>query len=212
MARINGALPDYELEDRIVVTGPAQLRAMSDPLRGTILDLLLERAATVTELAAALGRPKSTVAHHVKVLLDAGLLKVVRTRRVRAIEERFYGRTARLFAMGWIAPEHRSPPPWTSYLADAAAESEQAYLDDTMWANIRHARISRDRAREFWRRAEALVREFSELPREGETVFGFIAALYPTDHPALPEPTDAEAAAPGSGAAASRRSAGQQDS
>jgi hypothetical protein len=143
----------------------------------------------------------------VKVLFDAGLLKVVRTRRVRAIEERFYGRTARLFAMGWIAPADQSPPPWTSYLADAAAESEQAYLDDTMWATIRHARISRDRAGEFWRRAEALVREFSELPREGGTVFGFIAALYPTDHPALPE-----AAEPGDGATAPGGSAGQQDS
>jgi predicted transcriptional regulator len=28
--------------------------------------------ATVGELAAAVGRPKSTVAHHVKVLVDAG--------------------------------------------------------------------------------------------------------------------------------------------
>ena len=31
------------------------------------------------------------------MLADAGLLQVVRTRRVRAIEERFYGRTARMF-------------------------------------------------------------------------------------------------------------------
>src|SRR3954469_3255427 len=69
----------------------------SHPLRTTILGLLHERAATVTELAVALGRPKSTVAHHVKVLAEAGLVRVVRTRRVRAIEERFYGRTARMF-------------------------------------------------------------------------------------------------------------------
>src|SRR5207302_7541521 len=90
-------LPDYELADEIVITAPAQLRAIADPLRDTILDLLHERAATVTELAAAVGRPKSTVAHHVNVLVDAGLVRVVRTRRVRAIEERFYGRTARMF-------------------------------------------------------------------------------------------------------------------
>ena len=81
----NNSLPDYELVDQIVVTAPAQLRAMADPLRATILDLLLERAATVAELAAAVKRPKSTVAHHVNVLVDAGMLRVVRTRRVRAI-------------------------------------------------------------------------------------------------------------------------------
>lgn len=66
-------------------------------MRTTILGLLRERAATVAELAEAVERPTSTVAHHVKVLVDAGLLQVVRTRRVRAVEERFYGRTARMF-------------------------------------------------------------------------------------------------------------------
>ena len=71
------------------------MKALGDPLRSTILDLVLERAMTVTELADALRRPKGTVAYHVDVLVDAGLLQVVRTRKVRAVEERFYGRTAR---------------------------------------------------------------------------------------------------------------------
>lgn len=183
---ING-VPDYELEERAVVTSPKELRAMADPLRSTLLDLLLERAATVTELAAAVGRPKSTVAHHVKVLLDAGMLKVVRTRKVRAIEERFYGRTARVFYIGVVPLEQVTPPPWTNYLADAAVESDAAYHADTMWALHRHARIARPRAREFWERVGALVAEFSQLPREGDTVFGFVVGLYPTDFPTLPE-------------------------
>ena len=89
--------PDYELVDRMALTAPAQVKAIGHPLRTTILQLLHERAATVTELAAAVERPKSTVAHHVDVLTRNGLLQVVRTRKVRAIEERFYGRTARMF-------------------------------------------------------------------------------------------------------------------
>src|SRR3954452_5593813 len=100
---INGdppRFPDYDLADRAVVTSQRELRALSDPLRSALLELVLERAATVTELATAVGRPKSTVAHHVKVLLDAGILQVVRTRKVRAIEERFYGRAARMFFVG----------------------------------------------------------------------------------------------------------------
>src|SRR5919205_4028734 len=92
--------PDYDLADRIALTTPAQVKAIGHPLRTTILGLLHERAATVSELAVALERPKSTVAHHVKVLAEAGLVQVVRTRRVRAIEERFYGRTARMFYVG----------------------------------------------------------------------------------------------------------------
>jgi len=99
---ISDAIPDYELADQLVVRAPAQLRALADPLRATILDLLLERAATVAELAAAVGRPKSTVAHHVTVLVGAEMLRVVRTRRVRAIDERYYGRTARVFSVGVV--------------------------------------------------------------------------------------------------------------
>ncbi len=36
-------------------------------------------------------------------------------------------------------------------------------------------------------RVEALIREFTQLPRSGDTVYGFAAGLYPTDHPTLPE-------------------------
>lgn len=183
---ING-LPDYELEERRVVTSAREIKALAEPLRATLLELLLERAASVTELAAAVERPKSTVAHHVRVLLEADLVRVVRTRRVRAIDERFYGRTARVFPMGVLAAEVVDPPPWNHPFADAAAESQAAYLADTMWANGRHARISRERAREFWGRVEELVAEFSQLPREGDTVFAFVAGLYPTQFPTLPE-------------------------
>src|SRR3982750_1597219 len=120
--------PDYELADRIALTRPSQVKAISHPLRTTILGLLHERAATVSELAVALERPKSTVAHHVKVLAEAGLLQVVRTRRVRAIEERFYGRTARMFYVGVErgADDESMPRDFNDFEV-AASESGNAY-------------------------------------------------------------------------------------
>ena len=81
----------------LVVREPEQLRALGDDLRAKIVVLLRERAASTTELAEKLGLPKGTVGHHVKVLEKAGLIRVVRTRKVRALTERYYGRTARLF-------------------------------------------------------------------------------------------------------------------
>jgi hypothetical protein len=57
-----------------------------------------------------------------------------------------------------------------------------------LYSTIRHARIPRESAAQFWRRVEALIREFTELPRSGDTVYGFVAGLYPTDHPTLPDP------------------------
>jgi DNA-binding transcriptional ArsR family regulator len=187
MSSSNSGFPDYELlQERMVVTAPHELRAIADPLRGTILDLLLERAATVSELADAVSRPKSTVAHHVKVLVDAGMLRVVRTRQVRAIEERFYGRTARNYYVGRVRPEDVTPPPWPNELADAAEESMPAYLADRMRALRRHVRISNDRAAEFWEAVSALMDDFSQLPRDGDTPYVFVVSLYPAERPTLP--------------------------
>jgi DNA-binding transcriptional ArsR family regulator len=181
-------LPDYPLADDLVVTAPEQLRAMADPLRATLLELVLERAATVSELAGAVGRPKSTVAHHVGVLVEAGLLKVVRTRRVRAIDERYYGRTARLFRVGALDRSGAGPhEPCVNELTVAAAESVPAHEADDLRSIVRHARIPRERAREFWERVLELTQEFSRLPRSGDTTYGFVAGLYPTDHPSLPD-------------------------
>lgn len=180
--------PDYELDDLRIVTSQKELRALAHRIRDLILELLLERAATVSELAEAIGRPGSTVAYHVDVLLDAGYLKVVRTRRVRAIDERFYGRTARVFMVGKVTHDGFDPETeLTNLIALAARESEAAHREDRVRAILRHARIPTDRAAEFWDEVLELVRRFSGSPRGGDTSYGFVAGLYPTDYPSLPE-------------------------
>jgi len=190
MAR-NSSPPDYELADRLALTSPSQVKAISHPLRTAVLGLLHERAATVTELAVALERPKSTVAHHVKVLTQAGLVQVVKTRRVRAIEERFYGRTARMFYVGVERTQGGDHLPLDfNDFEVAARESASAYTGGKLWGFIRHARITEAQASEFWERMAELVAEFDQLTRAGKTVYGFAIGVYPTDHPTLPEDGD----------------------
>lgn len=187
-----GKTPDYDLEDRLVLTTPAQVRALGNPLRNTILGLLHERAASVTELSTAVDRPKSTVAHHVKVLAGAGLVHVVRTRRVRAIEEAFYGRTARLFYVSLQGAEGDGTRPVDfNDFEVAARESVPAYTEGQLWGFIRHARITERQKEAFWRRMTELVDEFDALPREGELVHGFAIGIYPVaDYPRLPPAAD----------------------
>jgi DNA-binding transcriptional ArsR family regulator len=183
----NSEPPDYDLAERIALTEPSQVRALSHPLRTKILHLLHERAATVNELAQAVGRPKSTVAHHVKVLTEAGLLRVVRTRRVRAIEERFYGRTARMFyvSVQRTADGGDMPRDFNDFEV-AASESVDAFLAGKLWGFIRHARITEAEASAFWEKMAELVTEFDRLPRAGDTTYGFAIGVYPTDQPTLP--------------------------
>ena len=177
-------VPDYELPDRVVASTPAQMRALADPLRSVLVDLVLERAATVRELAAVVERPRSTVAYHVGVLVDAGLLRVVRTRKVKAIDECWYGRTGRRID---INPGDPSSGHATNLLAEAAHDAEGAAQRDELRSTLRHVRVPSARAEEFWSRLLAIADEFAAVPRDGDTVYGLAAAIFPTDRPSLPE-------------------------
>jgi hypothetical protein len=113
---------------------------------------------------------------------------VVKTRRVRAIEERFYGRTARLFyvALEQGAEDDDRPRDFNDFEV-AAQESAAAFRDGKLWGFIRHARVSEGQVSEFWERMAELVTEFDRLPRSGQTVYGFAVGVYPTDQPTLPD-------------------------
>jgi DNA-binding transcriptional ArsR family regulator len=166
---------DYELAEQVHADTPTRMKALGDPLRWTILDLVLERAMTVTELAARLRRPKGSVAHHVKVLLDAGLLQVVRTQKVRAIDERYYGRVARTIVL-----EHA--PGEIPFLNDVIGEIDLARPESevTTGFTYRHARIPRERAAEYVDRLYALTLEFIDEPRGGDVEYGLYVGLFPT--------------------------------
>src|SRR4029453_12578256 len=181
---VNEQIPDYDLDEMVVVTAPAQLRALADPLRATLLELLLERAATDSEMARAVQRPKSTVDYHVNQLLEAGLLRVVRTRRVRAIEERYYGRVARTIYIGVLtSPDDKQIVQAVNGLAQAAAEAAPAHAADDLRCTLVHARIPIEEVRTFWAEVQELARRFAQIPRSGDQVYGFTAGLYPPHRP-----------------------------
>ena len=173
---------DYEIDDVVVAETPSALKALVDPTRAAILDLVLERAATTTQLAAALTKPKGTVGYHLKVLEEAGLVRVVRTRRVRAMVEKYYGRTGRTIVYGGL-PEGADE----AFMLQRALEEMVVEGGEHPMFTTRRARISEARAAEFGERIWALAEEFIALPREGERVYGFVAGVYPTQMPTLPE-------------------------
>jgi DNA-binding transcriptional ArsR family regulator len=152
-------LPDYELDDVLVVEEPEKLRALGDVTRGRIIALLNQRAASTTELATALSMPKGTVGHHVKVLEKAGLVRVVRTRKVRALTERYYGRVARLFVLK-AEPEDKYLPGGAltaMMLRQAAEEAVMSNADEGGESAIVRLRLrDRDYAR-FHRRLVTLL-------------------------------------------------------
>jgi DNA-binding transcriptional ArsR family regulator len=178
--RISLPRPDYDAVDVLVVREPEQLRALGDDLRTRIVVLLRERAASTTELAEKLELPKGTVGHHVKVLEKAGLIRVVRTRKVRAVTEKYYGRTARLFLFKSSddADGEGVRDVAAASLRTAAEEMLPSGDDDrTTFAVLRIRLTDKDAAR-FVRRLERLTREFRAAESPEGDPFGLVVSLY----------------------------------
>lgn len=186
------SVPDYELKETMSFETVEQFKALFDETRMQISDLLLERAATTSEIADTLGRPKGTIGHHISVMEEAGLIHVVRTKKVRAIEAKYYGRVARTFLLGSkVDVDLETSPDY--FLTSAASEfAKAAHGADPeialpMVSTLRYARIPTKRADEWVRRLSELTQEFVSEPRSGETTFGMLVAFYPTDRPHLPD-------------------------
>jgi DNA-binding transcriptional ArsR family regulator len=165
------------------VMSPEQAAVLTESTRSNIITLLAERPATTTQLAAALDKPKGTVGYHLKALEEVELVAVVRTRQVRAITEKYYGRVARTY----VFPSIEDGPEDHNFLAEAMSEIRPPQGDEESLVSIRHARIPDDRAAEYADELLRLAERFSSQPRDGDTVYGLLVGLYPTDRPSLKE-------------------------
>jgi DNA-binding transcriptional ArsR family regulator len=172
---------DYAIDEEVVADSPAAFKALADGTRLAILDLLLERAATTSHLAEALGKPKGTVGYHLKVLEKCGLIHIVRTRQVRAMTEKYYGRVGRTIIMS--GPGARKDPLFMVY--EALRDVEITEGDPLPMFTTRRARIPESQALEYASRLAALATEFAAEPREGERTYGMLSGVYPTDLPTL---------------------------
>lgn len=177
--------PDYPLDKTLDLTTPEQLKAMGDPARQKILAVLGQQSATTKQLAEILGQPRGTIGHHLKVLEAAGLIRVVRTRPVRAIIEKYYGRVARVYRMGLPLSQEMMGFSLRQALDEMAPSTGP---DDPSMDLIAHARIPAAEAHRFVKRVEALAEEFSQHAVPGEKVYGFVAGVYLTIWSDIPSP------------------------
>jgi len=143
--------------------------------------MLRERAQSVSELALKLEMPKGTVAHHVKVLETAGLLKVVRTRRVRAVTEKYYGRSARLFI--YESADTSGYEDVRNIVAASLRVAAEEILpvdaeDAAACSGVLRVRLSDADAKRFDRRLNKLIDEFRVCEDPNGTPYGLALALY----------------------------------
>lgn len=72
------------------ISDPAIAKALTHPLRVSILGILEERTASPREIADELDAPLGVVSYHVRQLARSGLAKLERTRQRRGALEHYY--------------------------------------------------------------------------------------------------------------------------
>ncbi|GIF15976.1 ArsR/SmtB family transcription factor [Actinoplanes teichomyceticus] len=136
------------MDERLEISAPEQHRALGHPLRHRILFAIGQQAATISQLAKALGQRKGNIAHHLGVLQAAGLATVVETRQVRGGTEHYYLRTARRLV--FTGPE--SGPVSVRAVAD-----DLAGAGEVPGFRIRNLRLTREQARAAAAALESLI-------------------------------------------------------
>jgi len=74
-----------------------QVKVVAEPLRVSILEALCLEARTTKQVAEILGEKPTRLYHHVDLLAEAGLIRLVDTRQVRGTVEKYYQAVGRAF-------------------------------------------------------------------------------------------------------------------
>jgi DNA-binding transcriptional ArsR family regulator len=87
--------------NRIVTTSIEHARAIEDPVRAKIVEILYRQALAADQITSALkkaGHKKAltTVRHHLEILKNSGLIEIVKIEESRGAIKKYYGTSTKL--------------------------------------------------------------------------------------------------------------------
>jgi len=150
------------------IRSPEQFKALGHPMRHRLLFALGQREATISQLAVELHSNKGNVAHHLKVLADAGLVTVAARRPVRGGTEVYYRRST---------PAIEFADPDTTAIALRAIVDEIATAVATPVLTLRNVRLSPSQVARLTAVLEELARDTDDAGPEHPR-YGLLVGLY----------------------------------
>lgn len=167
------------MTDRLEISTAEQFKALGHPLRQRLLFALGQEPATISQLAVTLETAKGNVSHHLGVLRQAGMVRVVETRQVRGGTEQYYRRTAKIF--DFTGEGERANRAIT--LQAVAAELQSA--EGQPLINLRNVRLTESQAAQLQDRLDQIVNELQDAG-PGEARYGVVVSVYrPRQAPAV---------------------------
>ena len=178
-------MPTDDLPETFHVTTDEQLRAVSNLTRHRIMAVLRFEPATITQIADRVGLAKGSSSYHVRLLERAGLVKVVRTRKVRGVIERYYAMAAQSIVLPDAGP---GQPDFL--MRHAVKDLEASPADAERHVRMAHLRLTDEQFAELGSRLEALADEYREMSDPSLPDVSLVFALF---RPAQPEQTEGDA-------------------
>lgn len=173
------AADETEPEPEVVeAAAPEQVKALAHPLRHALLCALPAHGATVSQLARTLATNKGNVSHHLRVLLEAELVRLGPSRTVRGGTERYY-----------LPAAERLRFPATASTTAAMMTTLAAEIPDgdDHLLNSRHLRLTEAQANAVAAHLERLVHDLPQAP-PGAPTYGILVGVYRRrEHPRQPE-------------------------
>jgi DNA-binding transcriptional ArsR family regulator len=164
-----------------VLHSPAHFRALGHPLRHRLFNLMRQRPATLAQMAVALGSTKGTVGYHIQLMMDAGVVQLAGTRRVRGGTERYYEPVSGDLRNDADAETR------TSFLVQAALDEMLPHRPgDEDFAVLRHLRLTPAQAREVAERIARFGTDGQLADDDDGEPHGLLCCLYRADIPVLP--------------------------
>jgi len=164
-------------DDFAGVTAPEQFKALGHPMRHRLLFALGQGQATISQLATALGSNKGNIAHHLKVLAEAGLVRPASTRQVRGGTEQYYERASRGLSYDDAA---------TTEVAFHALAAEIAAAEPDPFLMLRTLRLTPEHARQL----TATLRDLAYRAEDAgdQPRYGLLLGLYQPAQAPPPDP------------------------
>ncbi|MDX2128901.1 MAG: helix-turn-helix domain-containing protein [Chloroherpetonaceae bacterium] len=174
-----------------------QIKAIADPLRLKILNVLSEQSMTTKQVAEYLGENVNKLYHHVETLESAGLIKLTHTKQNRGTLEKYYQAIAKHFTLSPVLFEVRldtdeeksksSELTFSSALQATLSELKESLNKKLIKSSGSHPffrrlqiRTSKEKATKLQAQFEAWIEECEKSnQKNGEQTFGITATFYP---------------------------------
>ena len=176
------SMPD--LPARLIISTEQQFKAISDMVRSRILGVIQHQPLTAKQIAQRLQATPGAVGHHLHVLEEAGLVKVVARRITRGIIASYYTRSARIYDYDLPSEVRGFHPVNTDTFSRVQAEFMDSLIsyeenDLARGDAFPHVRLSLEKALEYKRRFIALIDELiDEEPDPQGMVYSVFFSIF----------------------------------